>query len=133
MQTSKGVVFDEELYTFILPKGTYSLQFQFILEGVATGLDFTEMYLDINNNAARATLDWFAKEHSASASFINSAWKSFCGSKIFSVGSDYTYVKFILVRQNVSSIRFAFSQVGTTSPDNNAALISLHKIDDCSS
>jgi len=132
VQTARGVIFDEETSSFILPKGVYSLQFQFIIEAeFSTGLAFDEMYLDINNNAARASLVWFEKTHSPSSSFIDSAWKSFSGSKIFSVGSDNTYVKCILVRPSTANIRFAFSQVGTETPENNAALICLHKIDSC--
>jgi len=146
IQAAKNVTLDTATSTFTLPKGTYSINFQFVIITDGSGntakdnvsfLRFTNMYLDLNNGASTVALDW-AMGLDDSGNMNSAPWASFSGSKIFSVAADNTVVKFVLHRTEEISgtlnIKFS-SQFDIYASfadllNNNAVRVTLHKIDD---
>jgi len=147
IQTAKNITLDTTTTpnTFTLPKGVYSLNFQFVVKtevftsvfATAAYLKFTKMYLDLDNGASEVVLDW-ALGHDGSQTMMNanSTWASVCGSKIFAVGVDNTVVKFVIERETPKSgtanIKFSSNlDFYSVVPENNAIRLNLHKIDSC--
>ena len=142
LQKAQGITLDAGSNTFTLPKGTYTLHFQFVIRTdddeppIPLGfLKFTKMYLDINNDASRVPLDWaMALDDSGSAN--QNPWVSITGSRVFSVSSDDTDVKIVLVREaNISgsgNIQFS-SQLDfyKVESENNPVRLTLHRLDGC--
>jgi len=128
MLMAKGVAFDKDNSTFTLPRGIYSLHFQFTMntkESISTPkLGFTHMHLDLNNGDTLVPVVWNVAPRE------EDNWAHFSGSAIFNVESDNTKIRFVLNRTDESgSIRFSLPRP-TTTLDNHAVRITLHEIDD---
>jgi len=148
IQTARNITLDTTTppyTTFTLPKGLYSINFQFVVQAATSTslqasvdfLKFTNMYLDLNESASIVYLDW-ALGHDGSQTMMigNQTWASIYGSKIFAVGVDNTTVKFIIEREvGTSSIdNFKFSSnldFYSVVPTNSSIRVNLHKIDCC--
>jgi len=143
IQAAKNITFDETATpdSFILPKGVYTFDFQFTMEREGPAkifherdFRFTDMYLDLNNGSSKIALDWTFGFNS-STTFNTYLWATFTGSRIFSIGTDNTLVKFILVRDSafLGNIRFTFDQSATPTltTENSPVRITIHKIDGC--
>lgn len=151
LQTAKNITLDTSTTpytTFILPKGVYTIDFQFVVITDPTGgpvaisvddFRFTKMYLDVNNGSSVVPLDW-ALKHDASQTMMtatnNSTWASVSGSRIFSIGADNTPVKIVIEREFATSVPAnirlsADLDFYTGVPENEPVRVSIHKIDGC--
>jgi len=148
IQTAKGITFDETVApdSFTLPKGVYCFKFQFSMAvESSTSPDitderkfrFTDMYLDLNNDSLRIPLYWNTRIIPGIIGGFNEIYSaSFSGSKIISIGSDNTVVKFIVVRDpgNLGAIQFAYDPYNPPNPlttNNSPVRVNIHKIDGC--
>jgi hypothetical protein len=121
LQEAKGISLSND--TFTLPKGTYSVHFQFILNNLfdVGSFVFNEMKLDLGDGST-VPLDWSAAynwDESLTGGFAEDT--TVVGSKIFSIPNDNTEVKLVITR--TATPTFSFIAV-TKRPTR----IVLHKI-----
>jgi len=132
MLGGEGVEFDGANNTLTLPKGIYTMHFQFtLMANDDTGggpqwwerFFFNEMYVDLNDGDFKIYFDWVSTiEHSLTNKFRQA---SFAGSEMFPVYSDNTKIKLVLKRPYTGDIAFSFDP---TPLKNNLVRITLHKI-----
>jgi len=139
--TAQGVTFSAINNTFTLPKGLYTIQFEFSMVteyyGDSVALKFEKIYLDLNSDSSRIPLSWIVSLNNTSLYSTEDEptyWAGFCGSKIFEISEDDTVVKLMIkrYRDRLGSIWFEVpGSLDSNYPlDNRAVRITLHKIED---
>ncbi len=141
-ETAKGVIFSAANNTFTLPKGLYTIHFEFTIntpyaDGAAS-LRFTNIYLDLNGDSSRIPLSWVlslmgeAENLHFNVSENFNEWGCVSGSKLFKISQDDTVVKLMIEydAENYYKTTFEFPNIPVESLDNKAVRITLHKISD---
>jgi len=85
---SRGITLDALTDTFTLPKGMYTVRFQFMRHGEDDNITFSSIYLDIGG--FQHPLTWNASEYDPASS---SSIVSFSGASLFEVPIDDTQVQ----------------------------------------
>jgi len=146
-ETAEGVTFSAANHTFTLPKGFYTIHFEFTMalendNFQPTAFRFTNIYLDLNGDSSRIPLSWIMSINDWNLLHSEDPpadyWATFSGSKTFKISQDGTVAKFMIRRltDNLDGIRFErlSSSNGGYHPgeeeDNVAVRITLHKIKD---
>jgi len=131
-QVAESVTLNATNNSFTLPKGVYTIHFQFAMEtgeSSVEALRFTDIYLDINGSS-QIPLDWVVALDEEGHIQSND-WGYFSGSRAFTLTADST-VKVMLVREATGDVKFVFPD-GSLAPDvlkNHPVSISLKRIDE---
>jgi len=132
-QVAKGTTLDAVNNSFTLPKGVYSIHFQFSMEprrSETDDLQLFDIFLAVNNEGKRVPLDWTVALYGG-GDFAPDPFACYYGSRIFSLATD-SVVKLQMARWSGYDIKFSFPDDGLTpgSPHNNPVSITIEKIDE---
>jgi len=122
MQEAKGISLSND--TFILPRGTYRVHFQFTLNNWYTtgAFPFSDVHLVLGDGSS-IPLSWSAAYNNLFEITFSDA-TSVTGSKIFSIPSDNMGVRLIFTR--TSGTDFSFSDYVTV--ENHPTRIVFHRV-----
>jgi len=119
LQKAKGISLSNDAFT--LPKGTYSVHFQFTAS-TEDVFAFNGMRLELGSGSA-IPLDWSAA-YNYELPITSAEATSIVGSKIFSIENDNTEVTLVITR--TATTDFAFYDASTT--NNHPTRIVFHKL-----